>query len=201
MPGGWGWDDDSPDPEIAAANGRQQARVVQRLIRRSARTGVPVMPSASLICGLHRIAMEGLLETAGRYRREGELVIGPHVPPPFDEVPALMEEMCTQLATNWDDESPIDLGAYALWRTCWIHPFEDGNGRTARAVAYLVICTRFGFPLPGRRPIPARITDDRKRYYAALAAADGAWKNGALELKEMKSVLRRALRAQLTDAP
>lgn len=39
---------------------------------------------------------------------------------------------------NWS--KPADhLGAYVLWKLNWIHPFADGNGRTARAVAYVVM--------------------------------------------------------------
>jgi hypothetical protein len=31
---------------------------------------------------------------------------------------------------------PTELAAYGLWRLNWIHPFVEGNGRTARAVCY-----------------------------------------------------------------
>jgi len=200
MPGGWGWDDDGPDPELVAANGRRQARVVQKLIRQATRSGAPFCLMPGHVYGLHRIAMQGVITTAGRPRRDGELVIA-HTPPPFDQVPALVEQMCADVAARWNDEGPIDLGAYVLWRTCWIHPFEDGNGRTARALAYLIICTRFGFPLPGRYPIPQRVTHHRRRYFDALTNADRAWTRGTLDVTDLKSLLRRTLREQLTDAP
>ena len=37
---------------------------------------------------------------------------------------------------------PLFVAAYVLWRICWIHPFDDGNGRTARAASYFVLCQR-----------------------------------------------------------
>lgn len=62
-----------------------------------------------------------------------------------------------------------------MWRLNWIHPFLDGNGRTSRAVSYLVLCARLGFWLPGTKTIPEQIVETRehrKRYYDALQAAD-----------------------------
>jgi Fic family protein len=38
------------------------------------------------------------------------------------------------------DCSAIWRAAYALCRLNWIHPFAGGNGRTARAFSYLIIC-------------------------------------------------------------
>ncbi|HET9282483.1 MAG TPA: Fic family protein [Candidatus Angelobacter sp.] len=51
-------------------------------------------------------------------------------------------------------KSAIHLAAYVIWRLNWIHPFADGNGRTSRALSYLVLCTRLGERLPGTVTIP-----------------------------------------------
>src|SRR5690606_10993004 len=134
-PGGWGTldgEDDDPSVARAAQNGLRQARAVARLMRLSNATGRPVAITPRLIRGLHRMAMVGLSEHAGAFRPDGEFEpLGMHVPPPSSEVPGLVEHMCNVIATAWDESAPIALSAFVLWRLNWIHPFDDGNGRTA----------------------------------------------------------------------
>jgi len=54
----------------------------------------------------------------------------------------------------------------------WVHPFFGENGRTARAISYLILCARMGFVLPGTPTIPELIVADRTPYYQALRSAD-----------------------------
>jgi Fic family protein len=75
----------------------------------------------------------------------------------------------------------------------WIHPFTDGNGRTARAVAYLVLCVRLGYRLPGTRTIPELIAADKDPYYSALEAADAG------DLTVLEKLLASLLARQLYD--
>ncbi len=56
-------------------------------------------------------------------------------------------------------------GAWAHHAFTQIHPFQDGNGRVARAIASLVFIKRGFFPLVVNR-------DDREKYIAALESAD-----------------------------
>ena len=95
---------------------------------------------------------------------------------------------------------PTTLPAYALWRLNWIHPFVEGNGRTARAACYYLICMKHGLLLPGRKIVPERIREDREPYYAALRAADRAWADGHFDVSELADYLSDLLKAQLTDA-
>jgi Fic family protein len=94
-------------------------------------------------------------------------------------------------------EYPGHLAAYLMWRVNWIHPFFGGNGRTARAVAYLILCARLGFRLPGTQTIPDLIIANRDPYYRALQAADSAWESGRLDLTEMEELLSGLLAKQL----
>jgi Fic family protein len=73
----------------------------------------------------------------------------------------------------------------------WIHPFTDGNGRTARALSYLVLCIRLGYRLPGTRTIPEFISDDKTPYYKALEAADAG------DLKDLEEFVQSLLARQL----
>ena len=47
--------------------------------------------------------------------------------------------MCGYVNDEWGNVSSIHFGAYLMWRVNWVHPFFGGNGRTSRAVAYMVM--------------------------------------------------------------
>jgi Fic family protein len=81
-----------------------------------------------------------------------------------------------------------------------VHPFIEGNGRTARAVCYYLLCVKHGQLLPGRKIVPERIRESRDQYVFALRAADQAWTAGNYELSQMEAYLANLLEAQLLDA-
>jgi Fic family protein len=96
-------------------------------------------------------------------------------------------------------EHPTILPAYALWRLNWIHPFVEGNGRTARAACYYLICMKQGRLLGGKKIVPERIRENRRPYYDALKAADQAWEQGDFNVSQLADYLSGLLKAQLTD--
>ncbi len=97
-------------------------------------------------------------------------------------------------------DSPTLLPAYALWRLNWIHPFVEGNGRTARAACYYLLCLRQGQLLPGWKIVPERIGENREHDYAALHAADVAWEAGHFDVTELSDSLEDLLIQQLSDS-
>ena len=84
-----------------------------------------------------------------------------------------------------------------MWRLNWIHPFADGNGRTSRAVSYLVLCVRLGERLPGANAIPDQIEKDRVPYFDALEAADNAERQGKVDVSKMEQLIEAMLAKQL----
>ncbi|HEX2715769.1 MAG TPA: Fic family protein, partial [Candidatus Acidoferrales bacterium] len=103
----------------------------------------------SAILSLHRRALEGISTFAGLYRPAAIAIKGSrHEPPGAHLVPELVEQLCDYVNENWS-KSAIHLAAFTLWRLNWVHPFVDGNGRTARVVSFVVLCTRLGYRLPG----------------------------------------------------
>ena len=116
---------------------------------------------------------------AGEYR-PCEVTVGEFKPPPHYLVPELMNEMINNLNRFWDSGQPLALGGYALWRLNWIHPFINGNGRTARALCYYVICLKSGgFPSGGVKPLPVLIRENRDDYVEALRQADRGYARGS----------------------
>jgi Fic family protein len=89
------------------------------------------------------------------------------------------------------------LAAFVLWKLNWIHPFTDGNGRTSRALSYLVLCVRLGVHLPGTNAIPEQISTNKHPYYEALEKADVAALEGRVDVSVLEEYLSSLLAKQL----
>lgn len=77
----------------------------------------------------------------------------------------------------------------------------EGNGRTARAICYFLLCVRVGTLLPGKKLLPERIRESREGFVKALVAADREWDSGHLNSTEVESYLAGLVEAQLSEAP
>ena len=149
---------------------------------------------------LNAVAVANIAQFGGRYREE-PIYVGNHRPPHFKDVPKHMDRFISMIHENWTIvDHPTMLAAYALWRMNWIHPFVEGNGRTARAACYYLICMKQGQLLPGRKIVPERIRENRPLYYAALRAADEAWDQGQFDVSQLADYLADLLKKQLADA-
>ena len=83
-----------------------------------------------------------------------------------------MDDLVETVNETWEEAEAIPLAAYCLWRLNWIHPFFNGNGRTARALCYYVISVKLGMRLPGSPILPGLILSQRDDYVKALKDAD-----------------------------
>ena len=159
----------------------------------------PVSFDKYLLWSLNHVAVANVSQLGGKFRKE-PIYVGSHVPPHFNDVDDWIDRFTTTVQENWYIWTETELAAYGLWRLNWIHPFIEGNGRTARAACYFLLCVRSGALLPGRRIVPERIRDSREDYEAALPAADRAWDAGHLDFTDMEAYLSRLLEAQLEDS-
>ena len=124
-----------------ARNGVKQIDAVTEIVEDYIQKNRPFKLRPSVLLHLHRIALDGISSYAGNYRPAGiEIQGSEHEPVGAYLVPEKIEEMCDYVNENWGKASPLHLAAYVLWRLNWVHPFTDGNGRTARACSYLVLC-------------------------------------------------------------
>lgn len=159
----------------------------------------PLTFNKHTLWALNHIAVANISQYGGRFREE-PIYVGSHIPPHFDKVSDLMDRFIAFIHENWHMMTPTHLAAYGLWRLNWIHPFIEGNGRTARATCYFLVSARAGRILPGRKILPERIRENRDGYVSALRAADQAWAQGHLDLSELDKYLAGLLVAQLKNA-
>jgi hypothetical protein len=111
-------------------------------------------PSQNALREIHRTATFLLLKQPGVYRdgpvhlaKEDGTIL--YVPPAADEVQGHMDQFFGAVGERWSALTPVAMGAYTLWLINWVHPFKNGNGRSARAFCYTYICLQMGFVLPG----------------------------------------------------
>jgi len=134
-------------------------------------------------------------------QREGLKIGGSgHQPPEAAFVSEEIETMCGYINECWTKSTALHLCAYSLWKLNWIHPFSDGNGRTARAVSYVVLSAKLDSLLPGSPTIPEQIATDKKPYYDSLEVADTALKAGRVDVGDLEKMLETMLARQLVSA-
>ena len=153
-------------------------------VREVAATTQPV--TEATVADLHRrIVARSQPDIAGIYSRNPRRIAGsPVVLPNPAKVPAMMAEFGVWLGAA----PPVPAAAFdAHFRLTAIHPFADGNGRTARLLMNLILL-RGGYPPVAVRP------DDRRAYLDAL-------ERGSLadDLGPFRALMHERLDATLAD--
>lgn len=179
-------------------NGRRQFLAATDMIRSYLEPGRSFALRPSHVLYLQGIAVDGIEDDPGVFRRTAVGIEGAvHQPPEALRVEGLVVEMCDYINDNLHEKSPFHLASYLMWRHNWIHPFTDGNGRTSRMLSYVVLNLTLGYELPGSPTIPEQIQADRGGYFRALEAADDADRNNAIDVSVMESLLKAMLAKQL----
>ncbi len=60
-----------------------------------------------------------------------------YIPPEYSDIPALLDELVEYVNTT--DDHPLIIAAVVHYQLVTIHPFEDGNGRTARLMSGYIL--------------------------------------------------------------
>jgi len=123
--------------------------------------------SVTIIKELHKLILKNIDDfQAGVFRRTNVRILGAvHIPPDAMKIQNLMDEFIEWYFTNKHTLPIPELAALVQYKFVCIHPFIDGNGRTARLLMNLVLMQN-GYP-------PAVILNlDRKKYYRVLRKAD-----------------------------
>jgi Fic family protein len=119
------------------------------------------------ILRVHALLMRGIDDqNAGKYRTGQVRVAGAtFMPPPAEKIQIMISELLQTLNQNPDELRPIELAAFFHHKFVYIHPFLDGNGRTARLLMN-VILMRNGYPFT------VLLKVDLPKYLRALSEAD-----------------------------
>jgi len=117
------------------------------------------------LLSIHGLILHGIdRSNAGRFRQVPVMISGSqHIPPQPWQVDKLIEDYFLFYQQNEEATHPVILAAELHERLATIHPFIDGNGRTARLVMNLILL-QAGYPI-------ANISGDteaRLAYYSAL---------------------------------
>lgn len=154
------------------------------------------------ICTLNAYAARYLSMQPGRYRRHYNVEVGHHQPSDWSLVPGEMDAFIEELHNNWAKWSATEAAAYTLWGVNHVHPFCEGNGRTARALCYYVLCQKFGQWLPGRNTVLEQIrTSFRPLHCEILQRMHDARVRPAMktDLTEMAALIDKLVVQQISS--
>ena len=136
-----------------------------------------------LLLHVHRLMTENTMQSpddAGRFRTNNDVVVENgithetvHTPPSYEEIPQFIKDLCLFFNQNDDKQfiHPIIRGIIIHFMISYIHPFADGNGRTARAMFYWYML-RKGYWLTEYLSISRVIAKSKKSYEKAFLYAE-----------------------------
>ena len=184
--------------ELEVSNGNRQYDFLRSIVTAALQANKRFL-SQHVIKALNFQAITCLHTNPGEYR-PCRVKVGEYIPPEFYQVQALMDDFVNEVNSQWRQEDPIVLASYVLWRLNFIHPFINGNGRTARATSYFVLCVSAGYWLPGVTILPELIRRERIAYVEALKLVDESFIAGKLDLSPLHALLSTLLAEQFESA-
>lgn len=144
----------------------------------------------------HLQLMNGLIESAGKYRKQGVGIVKgtkvEHVAPPYGNVPHLMKNLFAYLKDS--DELTLIKSCVFHYEMEFIHPFLDGNGRMGRLWQTLILMNEY--PVFEFLPFETLICQTQDEYYKSLALSDKSGKS-TFFIEYMLSVIEKSLESLL----
>ncbi|WP_324748797.1 Fic family protein [Sphingomonas sp. LY54] len=183
--------------ELTIANLDRQYNLLRSLVIASMSVNRPLL-SAEVLKSLNYHAITCLHGSAGQWR-PCKVTVGDYVPPAFHQVPGLMHMFIDEVNRFWEQADAVYLATWVLWRLNHIHPFVNGNGRTARAVCYFVLCLKLGGWMDSDVLLPELLRAHRDEYVAALKHADATFASGGLDLGPLHALVTRLLQESLRN--
>lgn len=135
--------------------------------------------SPEMILKYNRMVLEGLEtdeEVVPGLIRNYSVTVGRYLGAPHEDCRFLLDRLCRWLNEDFVAPSGLEI-AYGLLRAiiahiylAWIHPFGDGNGRTARLVEFQILLSA-GVPTPAAHVLSNFYNETRQEYYRQLERA------------------------------
>ena len=88
-----------------------------------------------------------------------------YIPPEYSEIPELLDELVEYVNTT--EDHPLIIAAVVHYQLVTIHPFEDGNGRTARLLSGYIL-DFYGYGFHGLGSLEEYFAYDSDEYYESL---------------------------------
>ena len=96
---------------------------------------------------------------------DAETGIPDYIPPEYSDIPELLNELVEYVNTT--DDHPLIVAAVVHYQLVTIHPFEDGNGRTARLMSGYIL-DFYGYGFNGIGSLEEYFAYNPDEYYEAL---------------------------------
>ncbi len=136
--------------------------------------------SSQLILRFHKMIGKDLGDSfqaiPGQFRRSN-VTVGNYRPPNYEEVEELMEKFCVWLKSSFKYSKGKESFSDSIFEAiiahvyiAWIHPFNDGNGRTARLIEFYILL-RAGLPDIASHVLSNFYNETRPEYYRHLDLA------------------------------
>jgi Fic family protein len=140
----------------------------------------------------HLELMNGLFESAGKYRNQGVGIVKgtivEHIAPPYENVPYLMKDLFVYLKDS--DDLTLIKSCVFHYEMEFIHPFLDGNGRMGRLWQTLILMAEY--PVFEFLPFETLISKTQDEYYKSLALSDKLGKS-TIFIEYMLGVIEKSL--------
>nr|WP_314897741.1 Fic family protein [uncultured Flavobacterium sp.] len=144
----------------------------------------------------HLELMKGLIESAGKYRKQGVGIVKgtkvEHVAPPFENVSFLMKDLFEYLKDT--EELTLIKSCVFHYEMEFIHPFLDGNGRMGRLWQTLILMSEY--PVFEFLPFETLISQTQNEYYKSLSISDKSGKS-TFFIEYMLDVINKSLESLL----
>jgi Fic family protein len=148
------------------------------LLKELIQDGRPQVIKPTLIQRFHRLVSDGLGDGYGQpgcFRRKN-VIVGNYRPPSFEQVDDLIKRFCGWLSSEFHytggqhfDETLLQAIVSHVY-IVWIHPFLDGNGRTARLLEFYLLL-RAGVPDIASLILSNHYNNTRDDYYRQIQKA------------------------------
>ena len=154
----------------------------------------PDMPfTANVILQIHALIYRYMPAPGGRWKQTDNDIIARDTdgitrirfkPTPAHLTPIQMDALVQRYAEAADQgtHDPLVLVPLAVLDFLCIHPFPDGNGRTARLLT-LMLLYRFGYEVGRYISLERVVEESKESYYAALQKSSACWHRGKHNIK------------------
>ncbi|PKP61006.1 MAG: Fic family protein [Candidatus Altiarchaeales archaeon HGW-Altiarchaeales-1] len=184
------------DDEMELFNYKQAMDYVSGYVK------VEELVTGDIIRDIHKILVEGVRGGSadpGNYRTIQNYIVNSrtreviYTPPHASEVEKLMDELIDWI-NSAKDISPIIVAGIAQFQFVHIHPFLDGNGRTARLLCTLILY-KTGYDFKKLFSISEYYDKNRKDYYDAIQNV----RENNMDMTSWIEYFTDALKSQMVD--